>query len=164
LELGHRLPGWELGARGVEVAGLADFDAGHGAAHPGEGPAGLEEAGAVGGAGVAEEEPALGELLGDGAELGGGEAVVASAQAFHDALAIGVGLKASDCPEAGIAEGAVIEVHGVLGRDDDSDAERSGLLQERDEGALGGRVGRMRREEAVDFVEDDQRAQAGGAR
>jgi hypothetical protein len=65
--------------------------------------------------GVAEYEPALGELFDDGAELGGAEVVVAAAEAFHDAGTVGVGLEATDRPEAGVAEGAVIEVHGVLG-------------------------------------------------
>jgi hypothetical protein len=42
-----------------------------------------------------------------------------------------------------------------LGRDDYAHAEGARLLHEGDQGALGGRVGGMRRKEAVDFVEHD---------
>ncbi|HTQ06319.1 MAG TPA: hypothetical protein VMI54_20805 [Polyangiaceae bacterium] len=80
-------------------------------------------------------------------------------EAFEDARAVGVGLEAADEPGAGIAEGAVVEVHRVLGGEDEADAECAGLFHEGDERALGGWVRGMRRKEAVEFVEDDERAE-----
>jgi hypothetical protein len=89
---------------------------------------------------------------------------VVAGEALDDAGAVGVGLQAPEAPEAGVAEGAVVEVHGVLGGDDDADADGSGLFHERNEGALGGRVRGMGGKEAVDFVEDAERSETLAAR
>jgi hypothetical protein len=58
-----------------------------------------------------------GEVLGNGGELLGGGA-------FDDARSVRVGLKAANAPEARVAEGSVVEVHGVLGGDHDAGANR----------------------------------------
>ncbi len=83
-------------------------------------------------------------------------------EAVEDPCAIGVGLKATDAPDAGVRERAVIEVHRVLRRDHDAHAERARLLHQRDDGALRWWVCRMRREKAVHFVKDDECLQALG--
>jgi hypothetical protein len=70
---------------------------------------------------VADDEPsryaALQRRVEFAAEVG-----VYAAEAFDDAGAIGVGLQAAEAP-AGVAERAVVEVHRVLCREHDADAE-----------------------------------------
>src|SRR5438045_6299592 len=51
-----------------------------------------------------------------------------------------VGLETTDAPGACVAEGAVVEVHGVLRREDEADTEGARLLHEGNQRALGGRV------------------------
>jgi hypothetical protein len=87
--------------------------------------------------GVADEEHAGFEVFEDVVVVGGVFAV-GEVHAFDEAFAVGFGLEAADAPEAGVGEGAVVEVHGVLGGDDDADAEGAGLFHEGDEGAFGG--------------------------
>ena len=70
-----------------------------------------------------------------------------AAEAVHDAGSVGVGLQAADAPHARVAEGAIVEVHGVLRGEDHADAEGARLLHEGDERALGRRVRGVRREE-----------------
>src|SRR5262245_7332015 len=79
---------------------------------------------------VAQDEPTWSRRFGGVGELGGVWAVAAGGAAggaFDAGGAVGVGLGAAEAPEAGVAEGAVVEVHGVLGGDDDADAERRWL-------------------------------------
>src|SRR5512142_712053 len=74
----------------------------------------------------------------------------------QDPRAIRIRLKATDAPEAGIGERAVIEIHGVLCRHDYPNSKRAGLLHEGHDWSLGGWIGRVGREKAVDFVEHDE--------
>jgi hypothetical protein len=114
--------------------------------------------------GVPHHEPPRAQGLQDLVELFGAGADAGFVdEAVEDPGAVGVGLEAAEAPEAGVAEGAVVEVHGVLGGDDDADAEGAGLFHEGDEGAFGGRVRRVGREEAVGLVEDDEGAEALGS-
>jgi hypothetical protein len=127
--------------------------------------AGVEQERGRVGVDVAGEEPAGGEVLEGGGEVdaGGGVDAARGGEAVEDAGAVGVGLEAAEAPEAGVGKGAVVEVHGVLGGDDDADAEGARLLHEGDDGAFGGGIGGVRGEEAVDFVEEEEGAEAVGA-
>jgi hypothetical protein len=49
----------------AQLARSADFDARHGPAHSGHGPARLKQGGTVGGARATQDEPALGQSLDD---------------------------------------------------------------------------------------------------
>jgi hypothetical protein len=62
---------------------------------------------------VAHDEPPWCELLKRRVELLA-DVAVGAAEAVDHAGAIRVGLEAADAPHAGVAEGAVVEVHGVL--------------------------------------------------
>jgi hypothetical protein len=81
-----------------------------------------------------------------------------------DALAIAVGLKAPREPHAGVREDAVVEVHRILRGDQDAHAERARLLEQRDEGLLGRRVGGVGRREPEDLVEHEKCAERGRTR
>ena len=95
--------------------GGADLVARHGAAHEGEGVARVHEDGTPRGVCVAHDEPAGSELPEDAAEVGvGGGAPRVVAEPFDDARAIGIGLQASERPEARVGERAIVEVHRVL--------------------------------------------------
>ncbi len=108
------------------------------------GPAWLHEGGPRVGVDVSQEEPAVAEALGEVGELLGGDdasGMGGGAEALDDAGAVGIGLEAANAPQARVAEGAVVEVHGVLGGNDDADAERPGLLHQGDQRPLRGRIG-----------------------
>lgn len=51
-----------------------------------------------------------------------------------------VASKLPHAPHAGVAEGAVVEIHRLLGGHHHDDTEGARLLRQRDEGTLGGRV------------------------
>jgi hypothetical protein len=108
---------------------------------------------------VSHDEPPRCEAL-HGATDRSCEGSVVAGEPLDDAGAVGIRLQAAEAPEAGVAEGAVVQIHGVLCGDDDAHAEGAGLFHESNEGALGGRVGGMGRKEAVDFVEDAESSEA----
>ena len=70
---------------------------------------------------IANHEPAL-----HGARERGSSGAIgadARAQPVDRARAVGVGLKTTNAPQAGVAERAIVEVHRVLRGDHDPDAE-----------------------------------------
>src|SRR6266542_3066160 len=116
------------GGRGSELArgeGALDLATGHWAAHEGHRPSRLKEHAALPRMCVAHHEPPRREALERMREVRRGAIAVRSwaraSEAVEDAGAIGVGLKASQKPESGVAERAVVEVHRVLGGDDGAD-------------------------------------------
>ena len=76
-------------------------------------------------------------------------------------LAVLLGLQRAHHPGAHVGEALVVEVHRVLGGEDDPHPLRARLLEERQERPLGGRVRRVGREVAEDLVHVDERAQLG---
>ena len=72
------------------------------------------------------------------------------------------GLQPAEEPGAGVAEALVVEVDRVLRGQDDAQAERPALLEQRQQRRLRRRV-RHRRKVAEDFVHVEERAQAGRA-
>ena len=82
---------------------------------------------------VPQHEPPLRQVLRDLTQLLRARAVrarFARRESLDHARPIGVGLQASDAPEAGVAERSVVEVHRVLGRDQDAHAVCAGLLHQ----------------------------------
>ena len=79
-------------------------------------------------------------------------------QTVQQPLLVALGLQAADEPGARVAQGLVVNVHGVLGDQHQPDAEGPGLLEHPQQRRLGGRVGRGR-QVAVNLVEIEQRAQ-----
>ena len=77
------------------------------------------------------------------------EGGVVAREAVDDAGAVGVGLQASEAPQAGVAERAVVEVHRVLGGEDHAHTEGARLLHQRHERAGAPRLERRRGEQAV---------------
>ena len=80
------------------------------------------------------------------------------AQALEHARLVALGLQAADHPGAGVRHRLVVEVDGVLGGEHHPDPEGPGLLEERQDRLLRGRLGR-RRHEAEHLVHVDERAQ-----
>ena len=76
---------------------------------------------------------------------------------------VALGLQPAEEPGAGVRQAFVVEVDRVLRGEQHADAERAGLLEERQERRLRRRV-RDRREVAEDLVHVEDRAQARGAR
>ena len=73
-----------------------------------------------------------------------------------------LGLEAADHPGAGVGDGLVVEVDGVLGGQHQPDAERPGLLEQGQDRLLGRRRA-VRRREPGHLVEVHERPQLGGA-
>ena len=51
--------------------------------------------------------------------------------AVNHAFAVGVGLQSAQAPDAGVAEGSIVEVHWVLRGDHNADAEGARLFRQR---------------------------------
>ena len=83
-------------------------------------------------------------------------------QSFQHAGLVSFGLQTSDEPSAGIRQAFVVQIDGVLRRQYDTQTERAGLLQQREQGLLRRRIG-DRREVAEDFVHVENGAEAGGS-
>ena len=79
-------------------------------------------------------------------------------EALGESIAVALGLQRADPPASAVREAAVVEVDGVLRREDDADAERARLLEEREERLFRRRLGRGRKE-AEDLVDVDERAE-----
>ncbi len=97
--------------------------------------------------------------VGHGAVLGGD-----AFQAIEQPGLVALGLQLADEPGAGVGQRLVIQIDGVLRRQQNADAERSRLLEQRQERLLARRIAGMRRQVAEHFVEVQQGAQVGGAR
>ena len=82
---------------------------------------------------------------------------------LEHARLVALGLQPAEEPRAGVRESLVVEVHRVLRREHDAEAERAGLLEQRQQRRLRGRL-RDRREVAGDLVHVEDRAQARRAR
>ena len=118
----------------------------HRSAHERHGPARLHEHRTLRRMRIARDEPSWRKPLQGERKLVGIVAPrVAECEAVEDVCRVSVDLQAPEAPEAGIAEGAVVEVHGVLRGDDDADAKRAGLFHEGDERPFGGWIGRVGR-------------------
>ena len=74
------------------------------------------------------------------------------------------GLELAHEPRPHVGEALVVEVHGVLGGEHHPDTLGPGLLEQREQRPLGGRIGGMGREVAEDLVHVDEGPQLGGAR
>jgi hypothetical protein len=61
-------------------------------------------------------------------------------QAFEQAFLVVLGLQAPDEPGARVGQALVIQVDRVLGREHEPQAEGPGLLEQSQQGALGGRL------------------------
>ena len=84
-------------------------------------------------------------------------------QSFQHAHLVSFGLQAADEPRTNIRKALVIQVHGILRRQQDADAKPARLFQQGEQRELRWRIGH-RREVAKDFVHVHQRAEAAGAR
>jgi len=115
--------------------------------------------------GVLDDEPPGREVLDCVSEvLLGLVVVLACTRApVENSRAVRVGLEATDAPDAGIRERSIVEIHRVLRRYNDADAEGAGLLHERDERPFRWGIRWVRWKKAVDFVEDDECLQAIGS-
>ena len=91
-------------------------------------------------------------------ERGDVDATGGRAQPLEHAFLVALGLQATDEPAAGVRHCLVVEVDGVLRRDDHADPEGACLLHQGQDRLLG-RRGRGGRREAEDLVEVDERAQ-----
>ena len=85
-----------------------------------------------------------------------------SFEPFQHAELVTLSLQSSQEPSAGVGESLVVEVHGVLRGEDDTQTERAGLLEQCEHRPFAGRVGR-RREVAEDLVHVEYRPQAARA-
>src|SRR5512145_3488185 len=102
---------------------------------------------------VAHQEPTGSQVLNHPPEFGRALTVRARRrQAVEHAVAVRVGLQAPNTPEPRVAQGTIIEVHWVLRSHDDPNPKSSGLLHQRHDWALGGRIRWMRRQKPVDLV------------
>ena len=124
-------------------------------------PAGGEHLGLVL-AGPAQHEFALAEAADRVAHGTHVHAAGGRAHPVQQALLVAVGLQAADHPCAGVGQGLVVHVHGVLGAEHHAHAERPCLLHQRHDRLLGGRGG-GRRQVAGHLVHVQQGAQVGGA-
>src|SRR5262249_59441307 len=91
------------------------------------------------------------------------QAALFSGDAFEsvdETALVAVGLQLADEPRAGVGERFVIEIDGILRGEQDADAERSRLFEERHERQLARRIGGVRRQIAQHLVEKYQRPQA----
>ena len=84
------------------------------------------------------------------------------AHALEQPGLVPLGLQPADHPRAGVGDGLVVEVDGVLGGQHHADAEGPGLLHQRHDRLLGRRV-RGGRHVAGHLVHVDERPQVGGA-
>ena len=85
------------------------------------------------------------------------------AEAFEHARLVVLRLQAADEPGAGVRHRLVVEVDGVLRREDETEPERAALLEDRQDRLLRGGC-RRRRHVAGDLVHVRERAQVGRAR
>jgi hypothetical protein len=77
-------------------------------------------------------------------------------EGIGDSPPVGLGLKTPQEPEPGVGEPLIVQIHRVLGGQHEAHAEGARLLEERQEGTLGGWVEGIGREEPVNFVEDHE--------
>ncbi len=97
------------------------------------------------------------ELSGDGLEV---DVPPDTGQPLEEAVLVPLGLQAPDEPGAGVGQALVIQVHGVLRREHDPEAEGPGLLEQGEQGPLGRRFAHGR-EVAEDLVHIKEGAKAG---
>ncbi|NTV04863.1 RHS repeat protein, partial [bacterium] len=140
----------------------ADLVARQGAAQVAHGPARLHQDRPVG-VRVVQQEDALAQTRQQGVGRLAVEAAARGLEAVQHAQLVALGLQLAQQPGAGVAEGLVVQVHGVLRGQHDAETAGAGLLQQGQQGLLAGGLGR-RGQEAEDLVHVEQRAQAGGAR
>ena len=107
-------------------------------------------------------EARQGPLEGGAIEAGSARSRGAFESVEHPRL-VALGLQSAEEPGATIREALVVEVDGILGREHTAEAERAGLLQQRQHRRLARRI-RGRRKESEDLVHVEQRAQRLAAR
>ena len=83
-------------------------------------------------------------------------------EAVEEAFFVAFGLEFADEPGAGVGEGFVVEVYGVLGDEEQAETKGAGLFEQAEEGGFGGGVAGGG-EVAEDFIEVEEGAEGGGA-
>src|SRR5664279_1393509 len=99
--------------------------------------------------GVLYDEPPGRQSLNDAAEIrfGSVSILACTRDAVENPRSISVSLKPPDATEPGVGQRAIVEIHGILCRNDNPYAKSTRLLHQGHDRALGGRIRRMWQQE-----------------